>query len=112
MIITLEEYKAIAGIGISGHDPQIQALIPVVEDDFLRIRGKAFDVADDGSIAYPPGSKMAAAEMISYKLLTLQGGVGAASETIGDWSISRSEDLLHGYPRSTVQKIERFARAR
>lgn len=111
MIITLDEYKAIAGVSGSGHDPQIQALIPVVEDDFLRIRGKAFDVAD-GGIAYPPGSKMAAAEMISYKLLTLQGGVGAASETIGDYTISRSEDLLHGYPRSTVQKIERFARAR
>jgi len=46
--------------------------------------------------------------MISYKILTLRGNVGSSYEMIGGYSISLSTDLLHGYPRSTVQKIKRF----
>lgn len=112
MIITLEQYKAIAGIPDDSQDTRISALIPVVEEDFLAIRGKAFDTDSEGQTVYPAGSRMAAAEMISYKLLTAKGNVGVASETIGDYSVGFSTDLLNGYPRPTVQKIRRYARVR
>nr|DAH13426.1 MAG TPA: PORTAL PROTEIN, 15 PROTEIN, HEAD PROTEIN, VIRAL INFECTION, TAILED.2A [Bacteriophage sp.] len=112
MIITLERYKELAGIETSGLDARISALIPVVEDDFLSIRGKAFDTAEDGTTVYPEGSTMVACEMIGFRLLTLKGSVGVVSETIGDYSVGFSNDMLLGYPRSIVQKIRRYARVK
>lgn len=112
MIITLEQYKAIAGITDTSLDTRITALISVVENDYLAIRGKSFDVDEQGRTVYPEGSLGTAAEMISYKLLTAKGDVGVTSETIGDYSVGFSADLLRGYPRSTVQGIRRFARAK
>ena len=96
----------------SALDTRISALIPVVEDDFLSIRGKAFDTAKDGTTVYPKGSTMVACEMISFRLLTLKGSVGVVSESIGDYSVGFSSDMLLGYPRSTVQKIRRYARVK
>lgn len=112
MIITLEQYKAIAGITDTSLDTQINALISVIEDDYLAIRGKSFDVDDEMNTVYPEGSLGTAAEMISYKLLTAKGNVGTTSETIGDYSVGFSTDLLNGYPRSTIQKIRRYARVK
>ncbi len=112
MIITLEKYKELVGIETSELDSRITALIPVVEDDFLAIRGKAFDTSEDSSIIYPEGSTMVACEMISFRLLTLKGSVGVISESIGDYSVGFSSDMLLGYPRSTVQKIRRYARVK
>lgn len=112
MIISLEQYKAIVGITETSLDSRIEALIPVVEDDYLAIRGKEFDTDSEGNTIYPVGSVSTAAEMISYKILTSKGNVGTVSETIGDYAVGFSTDLLHGYPRSTVQKIRRYARAK
>ncbi|MBQ3729708.1 MAG: hypothetical protein II903_09430 [Spirochaetales bacterium] len=112
MIISLEQYKAIAGITDNSQDSRITALIDVVENDYLAIRGKAFDEDGEGNTVYPEGSLGTAAEMISYKLLTSKGEIGVTSETIGDYSVGLSADLLKGYPRSTVQRIRRFARAK
>ena len=113
MIITLEEYKAIAGLKDTSKDAQIEALIPLVEDDYLAIRNSPWETAEDGSIAYPRGSKLTAAEMITYRLSTLPGAVGYASESIGDYSMGLdTHDLLHGYPRHIITKIRRFGRAR
>ncbi|WP_320130255.1 hypothetical protein [uncultured Sphaerochaeta sp.] len=109
-IITLEEYKDLTGITDNKIDAQINALILVVEDDYLSIRNKPFDTDANGDIIYPAGSKMAAAEMISYKILTLRGNVGSTYEMIGGYSISLSADLIKGYPKSTVQKIRRYGR--
>ena len=58
MIITIDEYKAMAGLKDSSADSQIEALIPLVEDDYLAIRGKPWDRSEDGSIAYPAGCKI------------------------------------------------------
>lgn len=113
MIITLDEYKAIAGLKDTSKDSQIEALIPLIEDDYLRIRGKDWDRAEDGSITYPSGSKLTAAEMITYRLSTLPGAVGYASESVGDYSMGLdTHDMLHGYPRHIITKIRRFGRAR
>lgn len=110
MIITVAQYKALTGRTTSEDDVQIGAIINAVESDFLRIRGKAFDTDDNDQVIYPEGSMMAAAEMVGYKLLTLRGNVGSSYEMIGNYSISLTTDLLCGYPRSTVQKIKRYAR--
>ena len=67
MMITLDEYRAITGLKDTSKDLQIEALIPLVEDDYLAIRGKDWDRAEDGSIIYPAGSKLTAAEMITYR---------------------------------------------
>lgn len=112
MIITLDEYKTIAGISDDSQNQKLMTIIALVEDDYLAIRGKSFDVDSNGDVVYPSGAKMTAAEMISYKLLTAKGNVGTTSETIGDYSVGLSSDLLHGYPRSTVQKIRRYARVK
>jgi len=112
-IITLEEFKTLAGITDDTLDPQISALIPVVEDDYLAIRNKPFDVdAATGESIYPAGSRMAAAEMISYKLLTLRGKVGASYEMIGGYSMSLTTDLVAGYPKGIVSRVKRFGRLR
>jgi len=109
-IITLQEYKDLAGITDTKNDAQINALILVVENDYLAIRNHPFDEDANGETIYPAGSKMAAAEMISYKMLTLRGNVGSTYEMIGGYSISLSADLIKGYPKSTVQKIRRYGR--
>lgn len=113
MIITIDEYKAMAGLKDSSADSQIEALIPLVEDDYLAIRGRPWDRSEDGSIAYPAGSRLTAAEMLSYRLATLRGAVGYSAESIGDYSMGLdTHDMLHGYPRHIVTKIRRYGRAR
>ena len=110
MIITLDEYKTITGISDDSQNQKLMAIIALVEEDYLSIRGKPFDVDSNGNIVYPSGAKMTAAEMISYKLMTIKGNVGTESETIGDYTVGYSSELLEGYPKSTVQKIKRYAR--
>lgn len=112
MIITVEKFKSLTGTKNNLLDDQIAELIPAVEDDYLAIRGKSFDTAEDGSIVYPAGAVMTVAEMISYKLLTLPGRVGASGESISDYSVSLDTDLIHGYPKGIVTKIDRYGRAR
>ncbi len=113
MIITLDEYKAITGLKDTSKDSQIEALIPLVEDDYLAVRGKEWDKGSDGCIIYPAGSKLTAAEMVTYRLSTIPGAVGYASESIGDYSMGLdTHDMLHGYPRHIITKIRRFGRAR
>ncbi len=111
-IITLENYKALAGITNNSQDIQISSLIPCVESDFLHIRNKDWDTDAHGAVVYPVNSEMVAAEMISYKLLTLGGTIGATWEAIGNYSISLTSDLIHGYPKSIVTKIRRFGSAK
>nr|WP_321265217.1 hypothetical protein [uncultured Sphaerochaeta sp.] len=111
-IITLEQYKDLAGISTDKNDGQIRALIIAVESDYLSIRNKPFDTDAEGNTVYPVGSMMTAAEMISYKIITLGGNVGMSYEMIGGYSASFSTDLQFGYPRSTVKKIKRYGRLR
>jgi hypothetical protein len=110
-IITLERFKALAGITGNGQDMQIEALIPCVESDYLHIRNRDWETDKDGNIVYPVNSEMVAAEMVSYKLLTLGGTVGATWEAVGNYSVSLTADLMYGYPRSIVTKIRRYGRA-
>lgn len=111
-IITLTTYKALAGIKGTEQDDQIEALIPMVEEDFLMIRSKPFGKKGDGSIIYPQGATFAAAEMISYKLQSLRGNVGTASEGAGKYAHTYDPARSRGYPDYIVQKITSYASAR
>lgn len=110
-IITLDRFKALAGIAGDAQDLQIEALIPSVESDYLHIRNHPWDEDADGNVVYPVNAEMVAAEMVSYKLITLGGTVGATWEAIGNYSISLTADLMYGYPKSIVTKIRRYGRA-
>jgi hypothetical protein len=105
-IATRWEIKSLLGISSSSHDSRISALIPEVEADYLKIRGKAFATdATDGRTVYPDGSKLTAARMVQFHLDGLTAG--AKSESLGDYSAD-AEELLEGYPKSVVGRIRRY----
>ena len=109
MIVTLENCKKYLGITDTSKDDVIRMLIPAVENDYLLIRGKAFNLTDDSDEGtdYPENSEVIASEMIAFKLNSrLTSGI--KSEHIGSYSYSKDEKLLNGYPLSIVGLIERF----
>lgn len=89
----------------------ISALIPMVEADFLRIRNKAFDIDSSDEIEYPDNAELIASQMIAYHLTSnMRAGGAMSGESIGSLSYTRvaSADMLHGYPKSIVERIERY----
>lgn len=110
MIVTPDKVKALLGIDDTSQDGRIEALISVAEDDYLSIRGRAFDTDEDGGTVYPQGAEGVAAEMVAYKLATLGKMDGIQSETIGSYSYSKDTDLDHGYPSGIVGRIRRYGR--
>lgn len=109
-IITLEEYKQIKPT--DGKDEIISALIPLVEDDYLFVRNKDFDKDFNGDVIYPRGSKLVAADMISFRLSSLEKDLAITSESIGDYSVSYATDVLISYPDSITKRIQKFLRVR
>ncbi len=107
MIITKEEYKKINGITGTDKDAVIDALIPLVEEEYMRIRNAPLE--EEG--VYPPGAKFVAADMISYRLAKA-GKEGISSETIGDYSVSYEASPDKEYPQSILRRIRRHARVR
>lgn len=102
MIITLEEYKALKGVKDTSDDETVKVLIPLVEEEYLHIRGRALDAEDE----WPQGAKLVAADMIEWRLKR-QGTAGVSSESIGDYSVSWS-DPEASYPSSIVKRIRRY----
>lgn len=113
-ITTLDKVKTVLGITGETADDYISALIPLVEDDFLAIRNKAFDVDEGGATVYPPGSEMTAIRMLGYLLGAKENGnlgEGVQSETISRYSVTYSNKTsTFGYPPSLVGMIKRYAR--
>jgi hypothetical protein len=112
MITTLEQVKLILGITGDSKNALITALIPLIEEDYLAIRNKAFDLDDEGEIVYPTGAEFTAIRMIGYKLNT-QGQDGVASESLSRHSISYQQGSGTGvaglYPASVIGAIKRYA---
>lgn len=102
MIVTLEEYKAIKGVQDTSSDAMIEALIPLVGEEYLHIRGRALDGEDQ----WPTGAKLVAADMIEWRLQR-HGEAGVSSESIGDYSVSYAEPEA-SYPSSIVRRIRRY----
>lgn len=129
-IITLETYKALAGIKNDKQDAKISAYIPLVEEDYLAIRNHPFDKAlkqkvnengepvfDENTgepvmeevIVYPRGSELTAFEMLQWKL-SHQGKNGVISESIGSYSYTLGSNISSGYPVEVISKIKKWCR--
>lgn len=102
-IITLEQYKAIKGVRDNGNDSVIEALIPLIEEDYFHIRGKGL-AAEEG---YPLGACLVAADMIAHRLATA-GSEGVSQQRIGEYSVTYADHSL-GYPAGIVKRIKRYA---
>jgi hypothetical protein len=115
-IITREEYKQLSNTTDTSLDSMIDLLIPVVEEDFLTIRGAPFEVDDQDQVAYPSGALLTAKLMLDWLLSpesrkALTGG--KKSETIGKYSYSMQEiDAQSGYPKAIIGRIETYVRGR
>lgn len=114
-ITTLSEVLNFLKITSTDWDDQIEALIPLVESDYLNIRNIPFDL-DESGIVYPPGSATTAALMIQFHINNLKSsGRGVVtSESIDSYSISfkDSGSTIHGYPKYVVASIKRFTDGR
>lgn len=113
-ITTLEKVKTILQISDTSQDDLIEALIPLVEADFLMIRNKAFDTeynedTEEYDTVYPIGSELTAIKMIQHQLSNIKSQ-GVSSESLGDYSISYDNAMLvDGYPKSVVGGIKKYA---
>lgn len=98
-VITLEEYKLLAGITGNDKDAQITALIPLIEDDIIAICNYDFGqgTADED---FPEGMKLYAAQMITYQSVAAGNVATMQSESIDGYSYSRAEIGQSGYPSS------------
>ena len=98
-VITLAEYKTLAGITGTDKDAQITALIPLIEDDIIAICNYDFGqgTADED---FPEGMKLYAAQMITYQRTAAGNVATMQSESIDGYSYSRAEIGRSGYPSS------------
>ena len=112
MITSLAKVKRFLQITSKDYDVLITSLISQVEADYEKIRGRDFDVDSNDIIDYPDGSDFISAQMIGYLIQTgsLENYGNKKSESIGGYSYSKFDkaDMLYGYPRSIVSRIERF----
>lgn len=110
-IVSSSEVKTILGISVSdiSLDGFIDMLLPEVEADFLLIRGTPFEKDSDENNVYPSGSKLIAAQMIGWHLENRKS-IGIDSKSLDGFSETKTKDLLNGYPKSVVGRIERFGR--
>ena len=83
-------------------DARIGLFLRRAEQDYLRIRGREFDVDDDDDTVYPDGADLVGAEMVCY-LLGAYEGRGKTAERYKSY-----EKKYMGYPYSIVGQIERF----
>ncbi len=82
----------------------IEKLIPIAVSDYLSIRNAPFETSDDETI-YPDGFDSTLIRMVGY-LLNQQSGIGAQSESLGDYSVTYGE--TRGYPVGVIGQIKRM----
>ena len=105
-VITLAEYKALAGITGATNDTRISAIIPLVQGDIIAICNYAFGTDLDPVVeSWPEGIKLYAAKMISYQMESLSGSQSKQSESIDGYSYTLAE-ITGGYPRSIEEGLK------
>lgn len=111
-ITSLEKVKTVLNIVGSEKDAQILAYIPLVEEAYLRIRNRAFDVDENGNTLYPSGSELTAISMIEFHLIgkPINGTAGSvSSESLSRYSVSYVP-LESEYPKNIISSITRYVR--
>ena len=117
MITDKVTVKLFLGITSTTYDELIESYIPQVEADFLKIRGVDWDEDSNDNIEYPDNADLICAQMIGYLLATNpfnSANYGnKMSESIGSYSYSKmaSSDMMSGYPKLIVSRIDRYQRA-
>ena len=107
-ITTVAKVKEVLQISTTDHDTLIGSLIALVEDDYLRIRNKAFDTDEDDDIVYPTGSELTAIKMVGY-ILRQQGLGGIVqSKNMGVLSVTYMPADSSGYPAGITNTIKRY----
>lgn len=104
-VITLEEYKLLAGISGTTQDARISAYIPLVQSDIVAMCNYDFaeGTADED---FPEGMKLYAAQMITYQM-SVSGNVPTKqSESIDGYSYTRADVGSSGYPLSIETGIK------
>lgn len=115
-IANLDKVKSVLGIADIEEDKisLVSTLIPFVEEDYLFIRNKPFDVDEDKNIIYPIGSELTAIKMIAHLMASLESnnlGGNVKSESISRYSISYNTSGatgLGGYPKEISGMIKRY----
>lgn len=107
-IVTKAQVKSFLQIPTSAtsYDSLIESLIPVVEADYERIRGKAFDTNDDDETTYPDTASFTAAQMVGW---LMRRNPAVKRESIGGYSYE-NEITMQGYPISIFRMIDRHVR--
>lgn len=114
-IVTKERVKVFLQITGTTKDDLIDSLIPMVEHDYIMIRGKEFNEDSNDIFDYPENSELVSSQMIGFQMSAMMKEGGAfKSESIGDYSYSKEsgENMIHGYPKNIVGRIERFIKRR
>ena len=103
-VITLAEYKTLAGITGTDKDAQITALIPIVEDDIIAICNYDFGqgTADED---FPDGMKLYASQMITFQIANAGKVATMQSESIDGYSYTRAAVGSSGYPATIESGI-------
>lgn len=108
-IVTRDFVKEWLEILDTTSDKKIDHLIPLIENDYRKIRCCDFDTDLQGNNVYPLGSDVTASEMIGFKLNDPGESKAVVSERIGTYSISYDGKVgLLGYPTDIIASIERF----
>jgi hypothetical protein len=98
-VITLAEYKTLAGISDTTKDALITALIPIVESDIIAICNYNFG-AGTSDEDFPEGMKLYASQMITYQIASSGKVPTMQSESIDGYSYTRADMGASGYPAS------------
>jgi hypothetical protein len=98
-VITLEEYKLLAGITGTTQDARIASLIPMVQSDIVSICNYDFNEGTDEE-NFPEGMKLYASQMITYQMATAGSLPTKKSESIDGYSYTLSDIGVSGYPAS------------
>lgn len=108
-IVTRDFVKEWLEISDTTSDKKIDHLIPLIENDYRKIRCCDFDTDLQGNNVYPLGSDVTASEMIGFKLNDPGESKSVSSERIGTYSVSYDGKAgLLGYPLDIIASIERF----
>jgi hypothetical protein len=92
-------------------DEELDLMIGRAEQDFLRIRGVAFQKDESGDPVYPYSADIIAAEMVCYLLgIGRYLGRGKGSENLSGRG-AQYDKKIFGYPMSIVGGITRYQRA-
>lgn len=105
--------KSFLGITDTSQDARIDAMIPVLIQQFLDIRNAPFNTDAEGNTIYPSGLCAVIAQMYDYnKSSSDNSGQGVASESIGSYSVSYANGgaTVKGYPTVITSQIKKFVR--